>query len=260
MSSNQISLGAMGAAAVATMLLSALPVSALATSTASTAKAGANAVRLTTLIKKADTDISARIAALNDLDTRVQGLQKVSTTEKSAIDSQIQTNITGLTALQAKIDADTDLTTARTDAGTIFTTFRIYALVIPQGWILASADRVTTITGLLATLGSSIQTRISSAQASGKDVASLTAAMTDLSAKIADANTQEASAETGVATLVPDQGNKSTAASNHAALVTARGNIKTAATDILAARKDVTTLLQGLKALGGNAASSTTMH
>lgn len=255
----------LGAAAftLAVALLPAFPVAALhATSTASStpASAAANA-KLTALITKADSDIAARINALNDLSARVQTMKNVSSDQVTAISNDVQTNITGLTALQAKIDADTDLAVAKTDAKGIFGDFRIYALIVPRGWILASTDRITAVTTLMSKLSDNIQTRVTAAQSSGKNVSSLTPLVADLTAKITDAKTQAGSAQSGVAALAPDQGDKAKIASNHAALVAARTAIKTATADITAARKDIATLVATLKTLDGGApaaASSTT--
>ncbi len=249
MNSRKIGVSIVSAAAVVAMLLSVAP--AYAQTATSSSGSGANsATRLAAIITKANSDIAQRITSLNALNTRVQAMTNESATEKASISTQVQTNITGLTALQSKIDADTTPATARTDAATIFTTFRIYALVIPQGWILASADRVTTITGLMTTLGTKIQARITTDQTAGDNVTALTAALTDMNSKIADANTQSASAQSGVSGLVPDQGNTTTAASNKAALVAAKADIQTASSDLKAARADITTILQGLKSLG----------
>jgi hypothetical protein len=261
---NKISVSFVGIATAATLMLGALPASALNVSTTVSAAASgsgvgvsANAsVKLADVIAKADSDIAARIAALNALNTRVQAMKNESAAGKASIAAQIQTNITGLTALKTKIDADTDTATARSDAQTIFGTYRIYALVVPQGWILAASDRVATVTSLMTTLGTKIQARITADQAAGKDVSALTSAYADMQAKIADANKQSASAQAGVSALVPDQGNATLAASNKAALVAARADIKTATSDLVAARKDVATLLKDLKSLGGNGAAS----
>ncbi|HVM73789.1 MAG TPA: hypothetical protein VMU13_02875 [Candidatus Paceibacterota bacterium] len=256
----QISVVSAAGIAAAILTVGAVSASALSVNlsgSASSSATGANAAaRLSTIISKANTDIAARIHALNALSTRVQGLENVSDTEKASIASQVQTNTTGLTTLQAKIDADTDVATARTDAQMIFGTYRIYALAIPQGWILASADRVMTIAGLMANLGTNIQTRITADQSAGKDVSALAATYADMTAKIGDATVQANTAQSGISSLVPDQGNQTTAASNHTALVAARGDIKTAAADITAARKDITTLLKGLKSLGGGTSAS----
>jgi hypothetical protein len=110
----------------------------------------------------------------------------------------------------------------------------------------------------MTALGTKIQARITADQSAGKNVSVLTAAYADMQAKITDANSQSASANAGISALVPDQGNASVAASNKTALVAARAKIKTATSDLQAARKDVTTLLAGLKSLGNVAASAST--
>jgi len=246
-------------------LLLVVPAYALAGAASSTKEADRAAekaaVQLPLVIQKGDADIAARITSLNDLNTRTLSIKNISDTERQTLTTVVQQNIDGLTALKSKIDADTDLPTAQDDTKSIFTTFRIYALVIPQGWILASTDRVTTITDLMTNIASQVQSRIATEQGNGKDVTALTAALTDMNAKIADAKTQSTAAQSGVSVLVPDGGDKTVAAANHTALITARTAIKTATTDLQAARKDITTLIQGLKMLDGTIqASSTATH
>lgn len=206
--------------------------------------------RLQALITRSDNAITARINDLNKLASRVGELKRVSDTEKATITSTIQTNISGLTALKAKIDADTDLATAQSDAKQITGSFRIYVLVVPQGWIAAAADRINTIVGMLTTIGTKLQTKISAAQSAGKDVTTEGAALTDFNAKLADATSQAAAAQSGIANLVPDQGDKTKLAANTTALKAARADIKTATEDLQAARTDAKNILEGLKALG----------
>jgi hypothetical protein len=183
-------------------------------------------------------------------------MKNVSAANKTTLSNEIQTNLSGLTALQAKIDADTDVTTALAEAKTITVDYRIYALVIPQGYIEASSDRVDTITGMLTAISAKLQTRITADQSAGKNVTAMQASLTDLNAKVADATTQAGVAESGVATLSPDQGNTTVAASNKAALVSSRSDIKTAASDLKAADADAKSIVQSLKALGGNTSAS----
>lgn len=237
----------MGAAGIATLALGfALSASAAdLTTTATTAvKAG---VGLSTISAKSDAAISIRISALNNLSARIQDMKNVSDSEKSAVATEVQTQINNLTNLKAKIDADTDATIAKADAKTITADYRIYALVIPRGYIVASSDRVSTIVSIMTTLQAKLQARITADQAAGKDVTALQAAYTDMSAKMADATAKAQAAQSAVVTLSPDQGNASIAASNKAALQTAHTNIKTANTDLKAARKDIATIMSGLK-------------
>src|SRR6202012_2000296 len=62
-----------------------------------------------TAITRGDTEITRRIAALNDLNTRIQAMQKVTDTFKAGISASITNEVSTLTSLKAKIDADTDL-------------------------------------------------------------------------------------------------------------------------------------------------------
>jgi hypothetical protein len=260
MSKNKIATSIIGLGAAA-MLLSALPAAAQTVTVSTSVSGTAVTQRLATIITRSNTEISARITDLNKLNTQVQAMTNESAAEKADISAQVQTNITGLTALQTKIDADTTVVTARADEATIFTTFRIYALIVPRGYILASADRITTIDGLMNTLGAKMQDRITADQSAGKNVSALVAAMTDMNAKITDSGIQSQTAQSGVINLNPDQGNQTIAASNKAALLAARANIKTGTQDLQAARQDIATILQGLKSLGANtsvSASATT--
>lgn len=221
---------------------------------ASASAAGANAsanqtAALARVIARSDTAITKRITSLDTLSTKIQALKNVPATEKASIAAEVQTNSSNLTTLKAKIDADTDIATARTDAKTITQDYRIYALIIPQGYVVASSDRIPTIGTMMTTLGAQLQARITAAQIAGKDVTSIQAALNDMSAKVSDANSQAQSAQSGVASLAPDQGNATVAASNKAALVAARANIKTGTQDLKAARADLKTVTQGLRSL-----------
>lgn len=234
-----------------------------ATTTAGSRMQANATARLAKIISRSDAAIGARIDALNKLNARVQAMKNVSDSEKASVSNEISTNISGLTSLKAKIDADTDATTALNDEKMITGNYRIYALIMPQWSILAAADRVDTIASMMTTVGTKLQTRISADQSAGKDIASLQASLTDYNAKIADAETQATNAKNGISSLTPDNGDKTLLASNTAALKAARADIKTASADLVAARKDAKDIVQGLKALNPkasvNASSSATI-
>lgn len=251
----------LGVAAGVTLVLAALPVSAQTVSVSTSVKASVSAdqtAKLTDVITKSDKAVSARLSALADLNTKVQAMKNVSATEKANISTEVQTNVTGLTALKATVDSDTVLTKARTDADSAFTSFRIYALVIPQGYIEVSADRINTIASLISALSAKLQTRISAEQAAGVNVTALQATLADIGAQTTSATAQASIAQSGVANLAPDQGNATVAASNKAALVSARADTKTATKDLVAARKDIQTIANGLKSLHVSASASAT--
>ena len=221
---------------------------ATVSATATAKLTAAQTKRLATIIAQGDKAITDRIADLSNLGTRVDAIKNVSDVEKATLASTIQTQTDGLNALKTKLDAETDLTTAQADAKTVTGGFRIYALVVPQGMILASSDRVATIVGLMTTLGTKLQARITAASTAGKNVTAVEATLTDFNTKVADATTQAQTAATRVTSLTPDNGDNTIMASNKAALQAARADLKVATSDLKTARADVNTITKDLKA------------
>lgn len=209
---------------------------------------------------KGDKEIDRRIAALNDLNTRVQAMQRVSDAFKQSLNATISAEISSLTALKAKIDGDTDSATLKADIKSITDGYRIFALVLPQGRIAAAADRIATIVNMLGTLGSKLQARVQTAGAAGNDVTALNALLADMSAQLSDAQTQAQAAITVSATLQPDGGDKTKMASNLSALKQARADIVAAQKDLAAARKDVGQIVAGLAKFNANANASSTVQ
>lgn len=220
---------------------------ARAATTASVRTKKSDADKLAVIIKRSDDAITKRIDDLNALNTRVQGLKNVSDTEKQSISASVQANISGLTSLKAKIDADTDASTAMTDAKSITGSYRIYMLVVPQGHIAAAADRVATIVNMMTSLQVKVQARLDAEKAAGKDVSVAQGQMAVLTAAVADAGAKGQSAQGSVANLKPDQGDKTVQASNTAALKSARADIKTATGDLETARKTLKSIVGSLK-------------
>ena len=255
-------IGFLGAAAL--MLAVATPALALDTSSAGGAAIGVSATgvgvsatanaklqtRITTAKGRADQEIDRRNTALNDLNTRVQAMARLSADQKSTIAASIASQVSVLTALKTKIDADTDIATLKTDIKSIAASYRIFMLVIPQGRIEVAADKMNTVSTSLSTFAGKLQSAIASAQASGKDVTAVNASLAEMNAKIADANTQSSAAVSLVATLTPDNGDKTKQAANDQALKTARADIKLAAQDVETARKDAHSIVQALHGMG----------
>jgi hypothetical protein len=225
------------------------------------ASAGASIDAKTAAAKaKADQEIDRRIASLNDLNTRIGNLARVTASFKQSLNTNVQNQITGLTQLKAKIDADTDADTLKTDLQSVNQSYRIYALVLPMTRLAAAADREVTIITMMNQLGAKLQARISAAQSSGANTSALMAALTDLSNKLADASTQSQAAVSVTASLTPDNGDKTKMEQNLQALKTGRSDVQAAQKDLVAARKDIDTIVKGLGKLpqGGASASSTT--
>ena len=122
-------------------------------------------------------------------------------------------------------------------------------LVIPQGNIAAAADHEATIINALTELGLKVQARLQDAQKAGADVTALGNTLADFGKKLTDAQTHAQAAISGSAVLTPDQGDKTKMDANNAALKQARTDITTAQQDLIAAQKDLGTIISGLKKL-----------
>jgi hypothetical protein len=227
-------------------------VNASGTVKASTSVNAAADARITT---RATQEITRRVDALNALVTRITVMQKLSADEKTSLASSVQAQIGTLNDLQTKITADAASTTAlRADAQSITSSYRIFALIIPQGAIIAAADRVMTIVDAMNALGVKLQARIASSTGLADFNASTTAsAYADFTAKVTAAQTQAQAAANEVAALKPDLGSQTQFQANLAAMKDAHKKLQAAQQDLVAARKDAATIV---KALASSTASS----
>lgn len=140
--------------------------------------------------KRADTEIDRRINSLNKLLARIQSDNKLSADEKSNISADINSNIAGLTSLKAKIDADTDAATAKSDAKQIFINFRIFANFEPKTRLLISIDNLQVVANRISSFTPKIQDLINNLKSQGKDVASLQASLDDINKTLITINGQ----------------------------------------------------------------------
>jgi hypothetical protein len=217
-------------------------------STSVTAQARIASV-ITNVTARADQEITRRISALNTLSTRVNAMEKLSATEKTNLSANIQTELNAMTNLQTQIAADAsanNTTTLKTDVDSITSSYRIFALIIPQGDIEAAADRVLTTASIFTDLSTKFSTRISAAQTAGNNVTAATAALTDMNAKVSDANTQSQAAASEVSSLTPDNGNATIMASNTATLKDAKTKIIASQQDLIAAGVDAQNIIKAL--------------
>ena len=191
------------------------------------------------------------MAALADFQSRMGSMKNLDATTKATLQAEIQTNISGLTDLRTKIDAETDLTLVQNDEKIITGGFPIYDLLIPQGWILAAADRVGVTASMMATIGTKLQTRLKTEESAGNDITVSETSLTDVNTKITDAQAQSSAAITIVSGLKADNGDKTIAASNATSLKTAKADIQAAIVDLQNAElamKTIMTTVQSFEA------------
>ena len=194
---------------------------------------------------RADKEITRRLESLQKLITRINEFKKLSAAQKTALTTQVQAQITSLTALQAKIKADTDPATLKTDVQSIIGSYRIYALFMPQIQILGAADRLLTTADEMSSHAATLETKINEAQAKGQNVTDLQTLLADMNAKVTDAKTQGQNAINAVTPLTPDgyPGNKTI-------LQSARQMVVMGIKDLNTARQDARKVIVGLMKFG----------
>ncbi len=213
------------------------------------AQATNEAARIERIRETANKEIDRRTASLTELSTRIGEMKHESDADKVILTGMVNAELTSLATLKAKIAADTDLVTLKTDTQSITKSYRVYMLVMPSIRIIAAADRVVNIAGDMSAIGTKLSLRITAAGTEGNDVTKLTAALTDFNAKLEGAKTQAQAAVTGIGGLTPDNGDKTKMEANKAALKAAREKLRLAEADLKAARADINTIREGLKVM-----------
>jgi hypothetical protein len=235
-----------GGAVAGCMTLAASPAFATTSTTSSTPNAPSRgqsatdpAAALAKIKADANTAVQARLTALNSVIGVLNGLTNCAV---APLVSTAQADVTGLTALDATIQADTTVAQARTDAQKIFSDYRVFALVIPVDYMVRATCAVTDVTTRLTAL----ETKWSGLNDPG--IASLLADM--------QAHTQAAAqAVNGLAGTLESYQPKDWNA-DHQLLDGARGSLKSARQDLGTARQDATRIVAILRAEHGHTGQS----
>jgi len=154
--------------------------------------------RLSKIKERADKLITNRINQLNRLLNRISNDKRLSAEEKTSLSSEIQAIINGLTTLKAKIDADTDVDTAKTDAKQIITKYYIYKIFVPKIRLLITITNLQTLSANIGQLTPEIQNLINTLKSQGKDVTSLESLLDDINSQLQTINTSLSDARSKV--------------------------------------------------------------
>ncbi len=200
-----------------------------------------NTDKMDNLKMRASKEIDRRVSSLIQLIDRVNGFKRLTSDQKTTFVNELQSQISSLNALKTKINADTDMITLRTDVQSVITSYRIYALFIPQMHILAADDILTTTASQSSVFAGKLQSRIDKMKSEGMDTSMMQGLMTDLQQKLSDANTQLQNVVTAVVGLTPSgyPGNKTALQSARTMLQTARIDLENARSDALKIMADL---------------------
>ena len=130
--------------AATTTTTAATTTTTAATTTTTAATTTTTSGQLGAIQARAAQQVQERVNSLQATIKWVQGLDFLGS-DGATLTSGMQSDITGLEALGSKIAADTSVSTAKSDAGMIFSQFRVYDLVIPVAHAVASVDSVVNV-------------------------------------------------------------------------------------------------------------------
>lgn len=189
--------------------------------------------QLTFVKTRAHAEVERREAELTRLQTQVNASTRVTASHRSTLLGQISSAADGLRGVDAKVQADTDVNTARADAQVIVTGYRVFVLVAPRTHIVIAADIDSAGAARLSAVADKLDAAIAQAQAKGKDVSGAKASLADMRAKVADAKAKAGAVPDSVLPLTPAgyPGNKPTLVAARDSVQTARGDLRTAIAD-----------------------------
>ena len=209
-----------------------------------TLSASQQQTHLENIISKGDQEITRRLTTLNSLTSKINSASKLTPSDQATLSAEVSGTITGLTSLKTQLDAETTLLPARSDAESIYSEYRVYALLAPKVGLIKVADDQQVIETKLSAIVPKLQSRITLATNDGKNTTTIQAQLNDMSAKISAAQAISSNIESVVINLQPTDYN-----ANHSVLLGDNAQLKTAYSDIQDAYADAKSIVSELEAL-----------
>jgi hypothetical protein len=200
-------------------------------------KAGAT---VDTLRAFGNCEINRRFVTLTALSSKISASKVMTSADAAALQSEISSTRSGLTALKATIDAETSIPVLKLDIVRIATQFRVYLLVVPQVHLVNAADAVAIAQTKFATVNTNLQARINAENTAGKNTAAAQADLDAMNASVTAAANLASPLPAALLPLTPVEYNGGTAgpilANARTALGQARDDLKSALADAKACR------------------------
>jgi hypothetical protein len=201
----------------------------------------------------AATDITDRVNELNAAIAKVNGAKDLGAGQGTLV-SYLGTDMVPLQQLNQKIQGDTTVVEAAQDFGSIFSGYRVYALVLPAARIAADTDGATTTAIPNLTSGAAK----AQAKVNPGNQAQLQPLIDDLNSQIGTATNATNGLAATVLAFTPAEWN-----ANHGLLAASRSSSQAAIGALEKGRSDVRQIVQDLKGEGaagtpGDATSTTT--
>ena len=229
--------------------LGGVVLSSAAVLSAWTVAGAASPPSLSTIQAAAAAAITLRVNDLTAAITKVNGAKDLGS-DSAALASYLQADIAPLQALGQKIASDTSETKAASDAASIYTNFRVLALVLPAARLAATADGID-VTALphLTALVAKAESRVNPS-----NQAVLQPLINDMNGQIAAATTGTSGVASTVLGYTPAQWN-----ADHDLLAPAHGAVQAAVAGIAKARADAVQIRSVLASAEPAATTTSTM-
>lgn len=246
-------------------LAAALPATALAARAATPAATPTVCTTLTCIVQFGDARIAERLTALGTLSGKIAtdlSNKLISSTQASALQGDVSTNVNGLTTLKGQIDAfngqpDTpqNRQAARALVKQIFLTYRVFAVVLPRDYRELEFDIIFTADQYLRSLDPIIQSAIDNAPAG--EQAKLNSLFSDYKAQLTEAESQIDAAQGQLPALTPANFNNDPTLYK-TALTDYSNDVRAAHQGVRKAAQDLHQIAQILKSSGAAAITTPT--
>jgi len=200
--------------------------------------------RLNNIISLGTQEINRRLTNLGNLTNIINSATKLSPSDQATLSQEVSTTVSGLNTLKSQLADDTTICAAHSDVLSIYSEYRVYALVNPKVRLIKAADDQQVTENNLLTLSTKLQSRISKDQQANKNVASLQTDLNNMTQETNGALSTSSSVESNVINLEPSDYN-----SNHSVLEGYRSQLQTAQKDIQSAVANAKAIISGLQSI-----------
>jgi vacuolar-type H+-ATPase subunit F/Vma7 len=135
------------------------------------------AAELKLLQQRGAKEIDRRLSSIDEMKARVADAEAMTDAHKQTLGSLLESDKQQLTALKEKLAAETDDDAARAEVQSIFTKFRVYAIVEPKVHLVRSADAVAAAASDVDSASAQLDTVVARLKATGKVTADAEAAL-----------------------------------------------------------------------------------
>ena len=238
---NRITVTALVGTIAAAVLVASVGVPAFASTSTPTPSAKTTHT-LVSVQAAAKTASDKRETALSAAIAKLDAVKGISASDKATLLGRLNTDLAGMKTVEATVAADTTLAAASADFKTIFTTYRVFAVAIPQARLVAGIDRATSMEIPKLTASQAKLAAMLAGKDASKSTAALQSDLADMTTQIAKANAALSGASEKVLAITPADFN-----SNKTVVTSARALVKTAENALKQARADRKAIITALR-------------